>query len=113
ALAIADLVAGRDALDAAVGVDDDLAADRVAAAAVATGVGGQPDAVEDARPDLLRLWGVPVLLPADPVRRLHDAVADAGVAERPVGVRVAGLVQLLQAELDRVHANSVGRPLHH
>ena len=99
-------------LDGAVGVDDDLARRRVAARAVAARVGGQADAVEHAGPNLLRLRRVPVLLPADAVGGLLDAVANARIAERLLGVRVAVLVEVLQAELDRVHADRVRRLLH-
>ena len=40
-----------------------------------------------------------------------DAVDDARVAQRQLGVRVAVDVDVLQAELDRVHVDGVGRLL--
>src|SRR5258706_1102793 len=101
-----------DRLHASVAVDDDLTGGRVAAGAVAAEVRRHSDPVVDAGTDLLGLRRVPLLRPVDRVADRGDAVADAGVAERPLGVGVPDLVDVRKAEGDRVHPDGVGGLVH-
>ena len=68
--------------------------------------------MELAWPHFPGLRRVPVLLPTDAIGGLGDAVPNTRIAESLLGIRIAVLVEVVQPELNRVHADGVGGLLH-